>query len=286
MSKVAEWFKRKSSQRFRNRIAPIYRRALAIAPYAFRFSSKNHSLPSFLIIGAQKCGTTTLYDCIEQHPGVGKSWRKEVSFFDQNWDRGVGWYKAHFRSTRNSQLIFGEATPDYLLNRDSPHRILETFNPTLLITLLRNPVDRAISHYFHEKRLGREKRNIEDVFDFQNGRLNCQVVSPPFGFERKRHYFSYLERGMYFSQLSYWFSVIPQKKFLIVKSEEFFGSPQKILLEIFGKLSLDPHEVPNLLPKNVGTYDDKVNPKLVTELREFYRDENRKLLDLTGVGWD
>ena len=125
--------------------------------------------PDFLIIGTQRGGTTSLYDYLSEHPCIAGAVKKEIEFFDLNYHRGIGWYRAHFpsvlerlyaRRARGRKLVTGEATPYYLFHPHAPRRMQEAAPESRLIILLRNPVERAYSHYWHEVRHGSYTRML------------------------------------------------------------------------------------------------------------------------------
>jgi|SRR5690242_3518862 len=117
-------------------------------------------LPHFLIIGAQRCGTTSLFEYLARHPDVAPPSAKELHFFDSEYHKGDAWYRERFPSLRNG-FITGEATPYYIFHPHTPTRVRDWNSKVKLIVLLRNPVDRAYSHYHHEVRLGTESLDFE-----------------------------------------------------------------------------------------------------------------------------
>ena len=122
-------------------------------------------LPDFLVIGAQKSGTTSFFHYIAQHPKIFDHKAKELHFFDLHYGRGAAWYRSQFpllASVKKDSLV-GEATPYYLCHPHAPKRIHGLVPDVKLIVLLRDPVDRAISHYFHEVKKGRETLSIDEA---------------------------------------------------------------------------------------------------------------------------
>ncbi|MEJ2557594.1 MAG: sulfotransferase domain-containing protein, partial [Anaerolineae bacterium] len=116
-------------------------------------------LPDFLIIGAQKCGTDSLFRYLGGHPCIKLASSKEAHYFDLKFDKGINWYRSHFplipykysvKRLRKQDLITGEATPYYLFHPHAPGRAAAIVPHVKLIVLLRNPADRAYSHYNHE----------------------------------------------------------------------------------------------------------------------------------------
>ena len=120
-----------------------------------RITAPFRALPDFLIVGAQKGGTSSLYAYLAQHPSVLPSFRKEVKFFDCNYFCGHTWYRAHFplryKLSRGNRIT-GEGTPNYLFHPTALQRLALTLIDVKIIILLRNPADRAYSHYQHQKR--------------------------------------------------------------------------------------------------------------------------------------
>ena len=156
------------------------KRAIRPARRRFRHATRTRRiLPSFLIIGAQRAGTTSLFRYLLAHPDVaGPSggdaavwWVKETHFFDEKYSKGLDWYRSFFpldatrqrRRKRGHDLLAGEATPYYMFHPAVPARAAATLPDVRLIALLRDPVERAYSHYQMMSRTGREK------LDFQRG---------------------------------------------------------------------------------------------------------------------
>lgn len=109
-------------------------------------------LPTFVTVGAQKCGTSTLHRMLREHPQIHMSKAKELHFFDRNFDRGLSWYSEQF-APRRQHVQVGETTPIYMYNNMARQRLIETLPDVKIVVILRNPVDRAYSHYWHEVRL-------------------------------------------------------------------------------------------------------------------------------------
>ena len=122
--------------------------------------------PNFLIIGASRCGTTWLHDMLAEHPQIFMSQlRKEVNFFNENFDRGWNWYESFFPVNASDYAAIGESTPIYLYSEEAAQRIAETESIKQLITILRNPLDRFISVYFLAQRYEGYNKPIEQFID-------------------------------------------------------------------------------------------------------------------------
>jgi hypothetical protein len=115
-------------------------------------------LPNFVIIGAPRSGTTSLAHSLSQHPEVFVTMQvKELHFFDTNFDRGLDWYRQQFSGADAAAAkAAGEATPTYMYDETAMSRMAETVPDARLIAILRNPVDRAYSHYWMNRSLDRE----------------------------------------------------------------------------------------------------------------------------------
>ncbi len=121
-----------------------------------RFFGKQGSLPDFMIIGAPKCGTTSLFEYLCGHPNVARPRRKEIHYFDERFERGLAWYRRHFPLVEKPQIT-GEATTAYLFAKNTPARAAALVPDAKLIAVLRDPVRRVISHYWHNKRRRRAR---------------------------------------------------------------------------------------------------------------------------------
>ena len=186
-------------------------------------------LPHFLVIGAEKGGTTWLHDVLRHHPDLYLPDVKEVHFFnrfdsngreiDNFRGRGLAWYERHFEAARPGQLA-GEATPMYLCDPEAPARIAETLPDARFIVMLREPVSRALSHY----RMARSKKHT-------NSDLGTLIRDEDARF---------LGRGLYARQLERWFALFPRDRFLILFFDDVAARPQELLRRVADWLGLDP----------------------------------------------
>ncbi len=246
-----------------------------------RVTSPWRPLPGFLVIGTQRGGTTSLFDALSGHPAIAPTFRKEVHFFDASYERGNGWYRAHFplhvTATRRRRLA-GEATPYYLFHPDVPQRVKQTLPQARFLVLLRDPVARAISHHAREVRLGREPLHLEAAIVAEPERLGSEGGR----FEGVHHRFhSYLMRGRYAEQLERWFDAFPPDRFLILRSEDFYLEPEKVLracTSFLGLESWSPGPAKRLQSGGSGGAADE----LVDRLYTYYEPHNRRLADLLG----
>jgi Sulfotransferase domain len=254
-------------------------------------------LPSFLIIGAQRAGTTSLFYHLRQHPHVARPGTKEVHFFDDRFWRGVDWYRSFFVTSaerglarlRGGDLVAAEATPYYLFHPAVPERVAATIPLVRLVVLLRDPVDRAYSHYRKMRRMGLERLTFEDALDKEGKRLEGEeerlLADPRY---RSRHHrrHAYVARGLYADQLQRWLAHFPREQLLVLRSEDFFARPAVIYAETLDFLGLPPWELSGYEPRN-PTSDDPLHPALRARLEERYVEPNARLASLLGrdFGW-
>ena len=238
-------------------------------------------MPDFLILGAQKAGTTALYAYLRWHPQITGPSFKEVSFFDRHFARGEMWYRAHLPARPGSRLV-GEASPSYLFHPLAPDRVHALIPNARLIAILRNPIDRALSHYHHEVSLGREQLSFEDAIEREDERLRGEVermVRDPsyFSYEWWNH--TYLARGRYAEQLERWFAVCPRDRLLVLFSEELRERPEETYARVLDFLGVTRHELrsyPHIFAQEYGA----MSPATRTRLEQYFADPNRRLAEL------
>ena len=251
-------------------------------------TSNSRILPDFVIIGESKCGTTSLYNYMIQHPAIKPALTKEINFFNWSYDKPQNWYSAHFPTKFKKKLskniykkpfLTGESTPLYLFNSQVPRRMFETIPNVKIIVVLRNPVDRAYSHY-HDLgvRLGKEKRTFDDAINSQLKILGEKnYVTTDYDGNFTDRLYQYVERGIYFDHLKIWMDVYPLKQFLILKTEELEMNPSEILNSVFKFLSLPNYDKINFERKYNVTRYKPMNEQLRKILKEFFKPHNEKL---------
>ncbi len=245
--------------------------------------SETGGLPDFLIIGAQKSGTTSLYDLLTQHPHVERAALKELNYFDRHFEKGVEWYRSQFRLPRLNEErkpITGEATPDYLFYPDAAKRAAQVVPQARLIVLLRNPVDRAYSHYHHQIRKGRETLGFEEAIEAEQARLRGEtdkVLEDEHYTSFNYRHFLYLSRGVYVDQLLRWSEFFGQEQMLVLKSEDFFERAPETLKLVLDFLHLGDWEPGTWGIRNKGHYNQRMNPATRRRLEEYFEPHNRRL---------
>jgi hypothetical protein len=270
----------------------------AWAGYA-RVTSRGRLLPDYLIVGTQRGGTTSLYKYLTQHPSLAHALTKELRFFDLNYDRGMAWYRSRFPSrrykqlvkrTRGIDLVVGEGSPDYMFHPLAPGRIARDQPAANLILFLRNPVDRAWSHYWHQHSRGHEPFSFEEAIDREPERLAGELEK--MGADERyvsyeRHHHSYLARGIYVEQLVAWMDLFPREQFLVERSEDFFEDPALVFKRVLSFLRLPDYELNHYETFNAFS-SGEMAPATRERLVEYFRPHNRRLYEFLGrdFGWD
>ncbi|KZR66173.1 MULTISPECIES: sulfotransferase family protein [Prochlorococcus] len=245
-------------------------------------------LPEFIGLGVQKGGTTTLQRLLEQHPGVFLPPSKELHYFTLNYLQGEDWYRYQFSKAQSGQLC-GEVTPYYFFHPQVPQRI-ETLLPNArLILLLRDPVDRCVSQYFHSRRLGLEPLGLEEALAAEDERLEGSIsaLEAIDGRHRSHQEHSYLSRSRYEQQLPHWQQRFSADQLLILRSEDLFLSPQKVWEQVLIFLGLQYVPLPALSqPANAGSGEAKQLPEPLWEfLRQQLNPTYAWVAEHTGIRW-
>jgi Sulfotransferase domain len=248
-------------------------------------------LPGFLVIGAQKAGTTALYAYLRQHPAItGPSW-KEVSFFDRHYARGEAWYRGNFpNSLRTRGDLVGEASPSYLFHPLGPERVAGLVPEARLIALVRNPVDRAYSHYQHEVALDREPLSFEDALAAEDERLRGEedrMLADPAYFSHAWWNYTYRARGLYAAQLERWLAVFPREQLLIVPTDDLAADPGATYARVLEFLGAAPHRL-GAYPRVFERQYEPMAPETRAKLAGEFAEPNRRLYELVGrnLAWE
>jgi len=253
-----------------------------IKRHFFAITAPWRVLPDFIVIGAVRSGTTSLYHYFGEHPCMLSSSYDELGFFDSNFDLGLNWYRSHFPTKFQKQKIISkykhfqtyDVTPFYIWNNDAAIRISQTLPKIKLIALLRNPIDRAYSNFQLSVRNG-EKYSFEEL-------IKKEIEEDSIDFQSKAHGLqNYLARGVYVDQLKIWFDLFARNQLLVISTEELEKDPINTLNTMFKFLDLPKYKVQDLKKRNKATY-----PMMKEETREilieFFKEHNEKLFKLIG----
>jgi hypothetical protein len=228
--------------------------------------------PDFIVIGVAKAGTTSLYDYLNDHPMIKMPETKEIHFFDEGYDQGIESYLKHFPKKKTLEYpLSGDVTPRYFVKKNVPKRVKNHFPDVKLILLLRNPVDRAFSHYKQhlfpktgdsfEKHLAREflklsnKKNKEDL--------------------------PLLQRGFYVKHLKEWLKIFPKEQILVLIAEDFYKNTQESMNMIYEFLNIASYQHKSFPISNEGVYKGiALHEKTRALLEDFYKPYNEELQSL------
>lgn len=242
--------------------------------------------PDFLIIGAQKCGTTSLFHYLDQHPDLDMSIDKEIHFFDIHFNKGLDWYRSQFPKVKPDRItLAGEASPYYIFHPLVPKKIAETYPKMRFIVLLRNPVERAFSQFHHERKINTEpiadikKALAEEPIRNKNAELILINNIADRHFSHQHH--SYIARGMYSQQIRRWLEFFHRDQFLFLKAETFFDEPLAVLSEVYRFLGIREVFPTSLEAKNTNEYSSMPDD-LRTYIASFYEVEFEALPALLG----
>lgn len=263
------------------------------------------TLPRVFLLGATKCGTTSLEGYLALHPAYVPALTKELMFLQElphfrsnyqgnpviekiwgRWSDDLLPYRKFFPLDRTMRAVSrrtgvrsvtGDHTPFYLYCPVATERIRRIAPDARLIVLLRDPVARAWSDYtMHRTRNPEETRSFEQAIDDE---LSGACID----FRR-----TYLHQGIYEPHLRRWLELFPREQLLILRSEDFFRDPRGVLSQVYSFVGLPSFDPANLAVLNKGDYRASMLPKTRSRLRELFAPHNRRLYDLLAVdfGWE
>lgn len=197
------------------------------------------ALPTYIIAGAMRSGTTALNSYLRQHPEIGVSSDKETHFFDRNFDKGLDWYRSLFPEEGRFRAV-GEATPNYMFSVTALDRLQETLPDVKLVLILRNPIDRAYSHYWHDRVRNKVSMDFDEI---------VQVEIADQGSD-----FDYLARGMYGKQVDEILKRFPRDSVLIQIFEDMAANPRDVYSTVCRFIGVDDSFDPEGLGNPVNKY--------------------------------
>lgn len=242
--------------------------------------------PDFIIIGAQRGGTTSLHAYLSAHPQIRTPTTKELHYLTDRYERGRDWYVGQFPTIHPCSEITGEATPYALFHPLAPERLARIAPRAKLIALLRNPVARAYSHYLHERSRGFETLDFAAALDAESERLageDARLAQDPTYVSEAHKHFSYLARGDYALQLARWFAHVPRDQMLILRSEDLYKQPAQTVAQVAAFLGIAPDLDAPFAAHNRST-GPPLDPAVRARLAEYFAPRNARLADL--LGWD
>lgn len=238
------------------------RDAAIVATRGFgRATSRTRIPPDFLVIGTKRGGTTSLFNYLMMHPGVlglfpRPRLQKSTDYFFKGYDRGEQWYRSNFhtqgfRERLRTRLGYeprsGEASPYYVWDPRVAGRAYEV-NPQLkAVMLVRNPVERAFSHWQERVQNGVEPLTFEQALAAEESRTEGEVermLADPHYYSEAHDWYTYRSRGIYLPQLENWTSVFPAGQLLVICSEDMYADVQGTFDLVSAFLGLPPHRLP------------------------------------------
>jgi Sulfotransferase domain len=256
-------------------------------------TASQRPLPDFAIIGAKRAGTTSLYYSLLRHPRIAAMFpsaerfpmrndQKGVHFFDSEYAHGMRWYRAHFPTERSRSraapsldqpVLVGEASPYYLYHPLAAERAAGAGWRPRFVVLLRDPVERAHSHYREQKRNGVEQLSFEDAIEAEADRTRGEeqrIIAEP-GYRSFPHeQQSYVAQSEYVVGLRRWFEHYDRENFVVIRSEDFYSDPQAAYGEVLGHLGLESLPLAHSEPWNAAP-----NAGLALDTRDQLRERLR-----------
>lgn len=230
--------------RVRQPIVPIGKSLLRRAGTA---TASQRCLPDFVIIGGKRTGSTTLHRNLVREDDVLGLWPakedlKGTYFFDVNYSRGEDWYRSHFVTRRHRDavsaelgrpVVTGEASPYYFQHPHAPARAAALLPDTKFIVTIREPIERAYSHYRERCRQGIETLpTFEAALDAEPGRLDGELdaMRAVPGYVSWNHLnFAYVGQSLYAAALQRWIDEVGHDRLLVLHSDEMFAAPEATL---------------------------------------------------------
>jgi Sulfotransferase domain len=260
-----------------------------------RPSRRARMLPGFLIVGAERGGTTSLFHVLRQHPAIFSAIlpKKEVHYFDLAYGRGLGWYQSHFPLTARARAaarrvgldpVAFEASPYYMFHPLAPSRIQHDLPGVKLIVLVRDPVERAYSGHANQTGLGHETEPFERALELEDERLAGEaerLAADPAYFSRSHWLHSYRTRGYYADQLEHLERLFGRDRIHVIDSGDFFAAPGPAYDQVLGFLGLARRGEPAFTPQNArprSPMPDSVR----AALEEHYRPYDERLTRWLG----
>jgi hypothetical protein len=242
--------------------------------------------PDFLIIGTQRGGTTSLHAHLGTHPRVSTPSTKELHFVTDRYERGLDWYLGQFPAGLAPGTLTGEATPYALYHPLAPQRLRDIAPEAKLIVLLRNPVERAYSHYLLEVARGDELLEFSAALDAEPHRLKgeeARLVQDPMYRSTAHQHYSYAARGDYAPQLDRWFEFFPREQILVLRSEDLYWRSAETYARVAGFLGIEPVIRAPFAVHN-QTSGPPLDQRIRKQLSRHFAPLNAGLADF--LGWD
>ena len=263
---------------------------LGVGSYG-RLTADHRVLPSFLLCGGPRCGTTMLARVLSAHPAVLTAVpRRPVHYFDTGYDRGPRWYRAHFPTQRAADRIAWrlgvppvtfESNPDYLYHPHAVARIARDLPEVRVIVLVRDPVDRAYSHHAQQVARGFEpERDLRRALALEPMRLRGEyermVADPGYRSLAHQHY-GYRARGDYARYLARMATYLPRERILVLETGDLLGHPESVYDRVLEFLGLPHLGYPPLDPPRPDPPSARVDARVRQEMAAYYAARDAEL---------
>lgn len=246
--------------------------------------------PEFLVIGTKRGGTTSLGRYLFAHPQVtplfpARISPKGVRYFDEHADRDDRWYRSHFATVlargpaMRPRRFAGEATANYLFDPEIAERAHRAAPEARIVALVRDPVDRAWSHWRERTRRGVETLSFEDALAAEEERIDAARHRGALGLAAN---LAYRGQGCYADLLPAWLDRFGPERMLVLVSEEFFGDPAATYAQALTFLGLRPHDLSEYRPWNFQPPEAEMRGDTREALESAFEPENRRLEALLG----
>ena len=261
----------------------------------WRMGTSPRMFPSFMIIGGRRCGSSSLFNYLSEHPRTASSSRKEIHFFDTKFHKGLKWYRSHFptnfykslyQSKHKKNLLAYEASPYYLTHPIAPKRISNILPNIKIIVLLRNPVERAFSDWKHA---GQETLTFEEALKQESQKIDGEeerIIENPNYISLTHWRRAYRYQGNYKKFLKRWFDYFPKEQFHIIKSEDLYHNTSSVMNDVYKFLNIESFELEKYDRFNFT--DDKIKMNIDTrkKLIEFFKPLNQELYDFLDLDFN
>lgn len=285
------------SPRWVKDVANVTTRAGALATVSQR------PTPDFLITGTKRGGTTSLYNYLLMHPGVlglfpQSRGKKSTDWFFADEQRSEAWYRSHFHTERHRDQVAqelgyapvgGEASPYYGWDPRIAGKVAGFAPSVKAIFLVRDPVERAWSHYQERTQNGVEPLGFGEALAAEESRLDGEaerMAADPTLHSTAHDWYSYRSRGVYLPQLQNWLQHFDRRQLLVVRSEDMYADVQGVVDRVAEFLGLGPHTLPTTKPFNASHRKSNVPEPFRTELAEFFAPHNAALEEFLGEPLD
>lgn len=251
--------------------------------------------PDFMVIGAMKAATTAIYNYISRHTRVLAREPKEIHFFSkaQFYNLGWNWYLSQFaikqKVVSEHPILVGEASPSYISDPDAARKIKQAFPNIKIIASLRNPSDRAVSHYHHQvKRVKDETRDITEAFSTAEIAKAVEAIKLFGGdeFALRRHgnwqTGRYLFNGLYELQLKSWLEVFPPEQLLILDFHQLESEPDLFLHKLYTFLDLRDETIDDVKKIYGNSYPD-APLEVIERLNNYFQVYNQELKETLKI---